>query len=91
MTQEELLQLESSQRQHFEVLLHQERLNYVIEQQEYNLFSMLKPSVSKDGNQWCVLYGSDLQTGIAGFGDTIHKAVLDFNKQFYTPIKPLHP
>lgn len=50
---------------------------------DYALFALLKPKVVKDGNQWCVLYGEDLQGGIAGFGDTIHEAVLDFNKQFH--------
>lgn len=48
---------------------------------------MLKPKVSIDGNQWCVLYGENLQDGIAGFGDTLYLAILDFNKSFSTPIK----
>jgi len=86
MTQEELLQGESSQRQWNETLLQQERLGIVIEQAEYNKFVMLNPKVSIDGNQYCVLYGEDLQSGIAGFGDTIYLAILDFNKQFYKPI-----
>lgn len=33
----------------------------------------------KDGGQWCVLYGDDLQSGIAGFGDTPSLAMLNFN------------
>ena len=53
------------------------------EQQEYNLFSMLKPTIQRDGNQWCVLDGKDLQAGIAGFGDSPHAAVLDFNASWY--------
>jgi len=32
-------------------------------------------NVTKDGNQWCALLGNDLQDGIAGFGEHIHKAV----------------
>ena len=27
------------------------------EQQEFNLFATLKPTITRDGNQWCVLYG----------------------------------
>jgi hypothetical protein len=61
---------------------HQERMNLIIEHQEMNLFNMLRPSVSQDGDQFCVLYGEDLQSGIAGFGDTIRLAIYDFNKRF---------
>ena len=32
----------------------------------------------KDGNQWCYLYGDDIQSGICGFGDTIKEAAEDF-------------
>lgn len=87
MANQELDQLESSQRQHFEVIQHQEKLNLAVEQLEYNLFAMLKPKVFIDGDQYCVLLGKDLQEGIAGFGDTIYKAILDFNMQFHLPIK----
>lgn len=31
-----------------------------------------------DGNQWCFLYGENIQEGICGFGDTIYEAALDF-------------
>lgn len=37
----------------------------------------------KDGNQWCFLYGNNIQEGISGFGETIFKAAWDF----YTNIK----
>ena len=37
----------------------------------------------KDGNQWCFLYGDNIQDGICGFGKTIFNAALDF----YTNIK----
>ena len=56
------------------------------EQQELNLFSILKPSMTKDGNQWCVLYGDNLQVGIAGFGSSPHLAVMDFTVQWYKTI-----
>ena len=32
----------------------------------------------KDGNQWCFIYGDNIQDGIAGFGDTIDEAAFDF-------------
>lgn len=78
----EFEQIESSQRQWHEELQHQEKMNILIQEWEYKLFAMLKPDVKKDGNQWCVLYGSDLQEGIAGFGNTPYLAILDFNSQF---------
>lgn len=37
----------------------------------------------RDGNQWCYLYGDNIQEGICGFGETIYKAAWDF----YTNIK----
>jgi len=83
MNNEELLQVESSQRQHYETLLHQEEMNLIVEKEEYNLFSMLKPKLYQDGNQWCCLYGEDLQIGIAGFGDSPYLAILDWNGEWY--------
>ena len=32
----------------------------------------------KDGNQWCFLYGENIQEGICGFGETIFKAAWNF-------------
>lgn len=37
----------------------------------------------KDGNQWCFLYGNNIQDGICGFGRTVFDAAWDF----YTNIK----
>lgn len=59
---------------------HELKMAILYEQAEYNLFSMLKPRVFMDGDKWCVLYGDNLQDGVAGFGDTPHDAVIDFNK-----------
>lgn len=36
--------------------------------------------LSKDGNQWCWLYGENLQEGIAGFGDTPALAAKEFDR-----------
>ena len=43
---------------------------------------LFRPSLSIDGNQWCALYGENLQDGIAGFGDTPAKAMADFDKNW---------
>ena len=55
-----------------------------VEVAEYNLVSILKPKIYKDGDQWCVLYGDNLQDGVCGFGETPYRAVLDFNKAWNT-------
>lgn len=40
----------------------------------------MRPAIFPDGNQWCALYGADLQVGIAGFGDTPALACAAFDK-----------
>lgn len=56
------------------------------EQQEFNLFATLKPSIQRDGNQWCVLYGENLHEGIAGFWNSPYLAIMDFNRAWYRKI-----
>jgi hypothetical protein len=43
---------------------------------------MLKPALSIDGNQWCALFGENLQDGVAGFGDSPELAYWDFDKNW---------
>lgn len=43
----------------------------------------------KDGNQWCYLYGDDIQSGICGFGNTIKEAAFDFYINLATQILSL--
>lgn len=76
-------QIESSQRQHHEVMQQSIRMQVLNESEEYNLFALLKPKIYKDGDQWCVLYGENIQDGIVGFGDTPYKAVLDWNRNWH--------
>ena len=39
-----------------------------------------KPRLSIDGNQWCALYGENLQDGVVGFGDSPVEAMAAFDK-----------
>jgi hypothetical protein len=64
------------------------RYHAAIEQSEHNLFAVLKPSIKLDGNKWCVLYGDNIQDGVAGFGESPYAAVLDFNRNWYKKIEP---
>ena len=83
MNNEQLLQNESSKRQYHQDLEHESRMSFLVQQEEYGLFSLLKPRICVDGNQWCCLYGENIQDGIAGFGDTPYLAILDWNKEFH--------
>lgn len=42
--------------------------------------AVYRPAISKDGDQWCALYGANLMEGVAGFGDTPALAMADFDK-----------
>lgn len=64
-------------------LIYEAQMNYLALKQDMAIVEALKPRISKDGNQWRVLYGDNLQEGVAGFGDTPHMAILDFNKAMY--------
>jgi len=50
---------------------------------DLDLIEKLKPTFSKDGNQYCYLYGEDFMQGIAGFGSTVAEAVADFAKAYW--------
>lgn len=41
-----------------------------------------RPELSIDGDQWCALYGKNLQDGVAGFGKSPAKAMLDFDRNW---------
>jgi hypothetical protein len=40
---------------------------------------LFKPALSIDGDQWCALYGDNLQDGVAGFGNSPDDAMRDFD------------
>jgi hypothetical protein len=44
--------------------------------------AVYRPALSIDGNQWCALYGANLQDGVAGFGDSPAEAMRDFDKNW---------
>jgi hypothetical protein len=41
-----------------------------------------KPKLSIDGNQWCALYGENIQEGVVGFGVSPEKAYEEFDKEW---------
>ena len=48
--------------------------------------AVFRPRLYPDGDQWCALYGDDLQSGVAGFGDTPDQAMRDFDAAWATPL-----
>lgn len=55
---------------------------------EYARPSVLyRPCLSRDGNQWCALYGTNLQDGVAGFGASVDEAMRDFDTQWHKRIE----
>jgi hypothetical protein len=52
------------------------------------VISALQPKLSKDGDQFCFLYGENLQEGIAGFGKTPMEAASDFCHSFMNETIP---
>lgn len=66
----------------YQELIDQSNHNSAIEREEYNLFALLKPRIFIDGDVWCVLYGDNLQDGVAGFGETPYLAVIDWSKSW---------
>jgi hypothetical protein len=45
--------------------------------------TIMRPKVFIDGKEWCALYGSDLQEGVAGFGKSPADAMIDFDKNWH--------
>ena len=47
-----------------------------------------KPSLFRDGNQWCVLLGENIQDGVVGFGDSPDAAMLAFDAAWREKLAP---
>lgn len=48
--------------------------------------AIYRPVLSIDGNQWCALYGENLQIGVCGFGDSPALAMVEFDKAWYAKL-----
>lgn len=82
MTQEELLNMESSKRQHYEDLIFDGKRYDVMVQHHTTMAKILNCKITKDGNEWCCLYGDNIQDGICGFGKTPLDAILKWATEF---------
>ncbi len=48
---------------------------------------LLGVSLTRDGNKWLALYGSNIQEGVCGFGDSPEEATRDFDKNWTTKVE----
>ena len=48
--------------------------------------AVFRPRLTIDGNQWCALYGDNLQDGVAGFGDSPEDAMWRFDQAWRTKL-----
>lgn len=72
---------------HYDSILFQEKLRAAETESDYKLFSMIKPGLTIDGDQWCCLYGDDLQSGIVGFGKSPIEAIRQWNGEWHKEYK----
>lgn len=49
---------------------------------------LYRPRIFPDGDQWCCLYGDNLQVGVAGFGNTPEQACREFDKVWSNSVTP---
>lgn len=47
-----------------------------------------KPRLFIDGNQWCALFGENIQDGVAGFGDSPDEAMWAFDTAWRKKLSP---
>lgn len=47
-----------------------------------------KPSLFRDGNQWCALLGENIQDGVVGFGDSPDAAMWSFDEAWREKLPP---
>ena len=59
-----------------------EVLRQDVAREQMRPFYLLRPRMFQDGDQWCVLYGDNLQDGVAAFGDTPAKAATQFDLEW---------
>ena len=46
-------------------------------------FLLYRPTLKRDGNMWCALYGENIQEGIAGFGTSPNAAASAFDAEWF--------
>ena len=76
-------QIESSQRQHNEIMRYEEERVQAHGRQVLTTFKILEPKLFKDGDAWCCLLGSNIMEGICGFGKSRFLAMAEFHENLH--------
>ena len=58
--------------------------SFIALEKKLSIIKALNPKFSKDGNQWCYLYGELPNDCIVGFGNTPNEAMNNFVDNFYS-------
>lgn len=82
-TEEQYYYNKASQDKIYSDLQHESIMSTLLTNEQFAIMNCVGAKLFRDGDQWCCLYGENLQEGICGFGETPIKAVIDFNSQFY--------
>jgi hypothetical protein len=56
----------------------------IFQNTQLDIIVKLQPSFSKDGNQYCYLYGTLPNDCVVGYGETAYLAMRDFVKNFHS-------
>lgn len=64
-------------------LEHSERMSLIYDERVMMLVQRLGARIYKDGDEYCCLYGGNIQEGICGFGRNPYLAAVDFYNEFY--------
>jgi len=78
MTEQDRMEIESSQRQINEDKITYDKICANYEGRVLTAFKTTGASLKKDGDEWCVLLGEDQIVGVCGFGDTPYSAMVKF-------------
>ena len=66
-----------------ETMCHEGIMYYQLKRDwEFSPQVLYKPKLFIDGNQWCALYGDNIQGGVAGFGSSPFYAMKDFDSNW---------
>lgn len=66
----------------------QHEINAASNKEDLAIIAALNLKPFTDGSKFCFLWGENIQDGVAGFGDTVHQAVKDFNVNFFSQKLP---
>ena len=63
-----------------------DNLDYNTALMKQSWFAVLQAKIFIDGNQWCALYGDNIQAGVAGFGNSPYEATVAFDRAWCTSL-----